>query len=175
MTNLEVVARHFDAAGVRYAVIGAVAVAARGASRSTFDLDLLTADQRVLQQEFWDALRTSGLRPEVRKGDRDDPLSGVVRIPGEEPIDIVVAKYKWQRDLIERAEPVTLRNISVAIPRTSDLILLKLFAGGYRDIDDIRRLLGVGPRDEIVAKVSVALRELPDEMRGRWEKLLHES
>ena len=68
-----------------------------------------------------------------------------------------------------------MRNISVAIPRTSDLILLKLFAGGYRDIDDIRRLLGVGPRDEIVAKVSVALRELPDEMRGRWEKLLHES
>jgi len=45
MTKLEVVTRSLRDASVPFALIGAVALAARGASRSTLDIDLLTTDR----------------------------------------------------------------------------------------------------------------------------------
>lgn len=110
----------------------------------------------------------------MRAGDFDDPLAGVVRIGGDEPIDVVVAKYKWQLDVIERAQPVRVRGLALPVPLTSDLILLKLFARGYKDLNDIRAVLDLGPRDQLVAEVTAALSELPEEMRERWELLLRE-
>ena len=143
-----------------------MALAARGAARATLDLDLLTADERVLHPTFWN------IDVDVRKGDFDDPLRGVIRIAGHEPIDVVVGRYKWQRDIVERAEPVMVRGISVPVPTIGDLILLKLFAGGYRDLNDVSELLGIGSRDQLVAAVTSALRDLPAEMNERWRRLL---
>jgi hypothetical protein len=165
--SLEIVVRALDAAGVRYALIGGLALAARGAARATVDVDLLTADDRVLQKDFW-----SGLEPMVRKGDFEDPLAGVIRFAGEEPVDVVVAKYKWQRDLVERAEVVPLRGLMVRVPSSADLILLKLFAGGFRDLNDVRQLLDAGSRDQLVRDVSGALGELPPDMNERWKRVL---
>jgi predicted nucleotidyltransferase len=166
--SLEAVTRVLDGAGVRYALIGALALAARGAARSTLDIDLLTADVRVLDRRFWAGVR--GV--DVRKGDYDDPLRGVIRVSGNEPVDIVVAKHKWQGDIVDRAKPVTVRGVVIPVAQTTDLILLKLFAGGYRDLNDVRQLLAVGPRGQLVADVSAALEELPQEMRERWAQVV---
>lgn len=174
MMSVEAVTRTLADAGVRYAVIGAVALAARGASRSTLDFDLLVADSRVLHDDFWSSIRGTGTRVEIRKGDLDDPLAGVVRITGSQPVDVVVAKYRWQRDVVERAESVVVRDLTLPIARTADLVLLKLFAGGYRDLDDVRTLLHVG-EPSVVSEVDAALEELPAEMRDRWSRLLSES
>jgi hypothetical protein len=174
MTNLEVVTRSLRDADVPYAVIGAVALAARGISRATLDVDLLTTDRKVLDDEFWSAVRAAGLSVEVRRGDADDPLAGVIRIGGDEPIDLVVAKYIWQRDVVARAQSMEVRGLALPVPAARDLILLKLFAGGYGDLHDIARLLHIGPR-ELAADVSAALTDLPEEMRERWERLLRES
>jgi len=175
MTNLEVVTRALRDANVPFALIGAVALAARGDSRSTLDIDLMTTDRTVLNKDFWTAVREAGFSVDVRVGDFDDPLAGVVRISGDEPIDLVVAKHKWQRDVVSRAQPLDVRDLVLPVPSTTDMILLKLFAGGYKDLNDIRTLLDIGPRDPLVAEVTTALSELPEEMRGRWERLLRES
>ncbi len=173
--SLESVVAILDRAGVRYALIGAVAVAARGAARSTLDIDLLTTDRAVLQDSFWTAVQDSGARVDVRKGDFDDPLAGVIRIKDQESVDLVVGKDRWQRDIVERAEAIHVRGCNVPVPQTSDLILLKLFAAGYRDLDDIRHLLEIGPREQLAAEVTTALENLPQDMRDRWTRLLGET
>jgi predicted nucleotidyltransferase len=173
--SLEGVVKVLDHAGVAYAVIGAAALAARGAARSTLDVDLLTTDRAVLTSSFWSLSSDVGDAIDVRKGDADDPLAGVVRIQGREPIDIVVGKYIWQRDVVQRAERLTVRGVSLPVVRRSDLILLKLFAGGYGDLHDVFRLLEVADRAETIAQVTHDLESLPREMRERWRQLLEQS
>lgn len=175
MIRQRVVAR-LNEIGVRFAVIGAVAVAARGAPRSTLDFDLFTTDRRVLQEAIWDGLRDSGVIVDVRKGDFDDPLAGVVRIGSKpEQIDIVVGRRKWEERVIERAEAVEIADLSLRVPRTSDLLLLKLAAGGPIDQQDIIRLLAVGPRDSLVAEVNEKIEDLPPEAKSLWEKIVAET
>jgi len=77
------------------AVIGAFALAARGFIRHTSDFDLLTLDTRSLDPQTWDDLRQQGFDADVRKGDVDDPLAGVVRIKsGDVSIDVIVARIR---------------------------------------------------------------------------------
>lgn len=111
--SVEAAVRTLSEAHVRYAVIGAVALAARGASRSTLDIDLLVVERRVLRDDFWERARNTGTEIEIRTGDFDDPLAGVVRIGGPEPVDIIVAKYRWQSDILIRAESVLVRSQAV--------------------------------------------------------------
>lgn len=173
--SFEVVRAHLDGAGIRYALIGGVAVAARGAGRSTLDIDVLTTDSSVLHEAFWEPLRDQGLRVDVRKGEWDDPLRGVVRIDAEESIDVVVGKYKWEHAVVERAEVVTVRGMEIAVPTTADLILLKLAAGGPRDLIDAANLLKVGGREAIVAHLSDLAPTLPQALQTRLADFLQNS
>jgi hypothetical protein len=162
--------------GVRHALIGAVAVAARGHPRSTLDIDFLATDASVLRDDFWDALRSEGAIVDVRKGDFDDPLRGVVRIalPDETMVDLVVAKYGWQDQVIDRAEPLEIGGKTIPVPLTSDLVLLKLFAGGPLDVSDIRSLLEGADREEVIAAVGAHIGELPGECTKLWNAIVGE-
>src|SRR5262245_48972913 len=82
---------------ITHAVIGAAAMAARGIARSTYDIDLLVADARVLEPSLWKDLEADGVQIDIRRGDDEDPLGGVVRLdaPGERPVDIVFGKHLW--------------------------------------------------------------------------------
>ena len=130
--TLEPVTRALDAAGIRYALIGAHAMAARGYPRFTVDIDLLTTDLRALDAEPWGPLVEAGARVDRRRGDSDDPLAGVVGIVLADAtnVDVVIGRWRWERDLVARAEPMTVFGVTVGVPPTSDLILLKLAAGG---------------------------------------------
>jgi predicted nucleotidyltransferase len=165
-----------DSANVRYALVGAVAVASRGVPRSTFDLDLFTTDKQVFRDELWAELRRDGVPVDVRRGDQFDPLGGVVRI-GTKPdqIDVVVGKWKWEQAVIERAQPVEIRDgITIPVPSASDLILLKLAAGGPLDYVDAYNLLKLGPQNELVAEISSKIGDLPDDAQKLWQRLLGE-
>lgn len=162
-----------DALGTPYAVIGAVAVAARGAPRSTFDLDLFTTEVRVLSPSLWTALQNDGVEVVIHKGDSDDPLAGVVRI-GAAPdrIDLVVGRWKWEQGVIERAELADVQGTPLRVPRTADLILLKLAAGGPIDQQDIIRLLAVGLREALIREVDERIADLPDDARELWKRII---
>lgn len=170
--NLELVSRVASRLQL-YAVVGAYALAARGYVRQTADFDLMTTDPAALREETWEDL--AGIEIRVRKGDADDPLAGVVRIRSHDSsIDVVVARYRWQQAVIERAETMDVYGVELRIPKAADLILLKLFAGGYGDLHDVARLLETGERADLVTEVSTALTEMPDDMRQRWARLLRE-
>lgn len=63
------------------------ALALHGISRSTFDQDLLVTNLRVLDDAFWDDLRNIA-QVDVRRGDADDPLAGVVRLQRRDDRDV---------------------------------------------------------------------------------------
>jgi len=170
MSLLDEVSSTLMAAGVRHALIGALALSAYGVNRATVDLDLFVADSACLRPDLWADLRSRGIAVEVRKGDLTDPLAGVVRLkaPGETPVDVVVGKFVWQARLLERAEPIG----GTLVVRAADLVLLKLYAGGLQDAWDVQQLLARPFREDLVREVETRLSELPAGCQDLWTKIL---
>jgi hypothetical protein len=170
MTLFDRVGVLLDESGIAYALIGAAALAARGIARSTFDIDVFTVDGRVLEPTLWATLRAQHTTIEIRSGDADDPLGGVVRIdsPGERPVDIILGKHAWHARAIERAERFP-GNPPVVAAR--DLVLLKLYAGGTQDLWDVRELLQLPGAEQLVSDVIEDLAHLPVTMRERWSQV----
>jgi hypothetical protein len=174
MSLLSAVAGRLESKSVACALIGAEALAIRGASRSTLVRDLLTTDRRVLALSFWDPPPAPGADLEVRAGDADDPLAGVVRFraAGERPVDLIVGRHGWQDGILRRAEPMRIDSATIAVPRTADLILLKLFAGGPQDAWDIAQLLADPDRAAHAAEVESRLADLPEDAQELWRRLV---
>jgi hypothetical protein len=174
MTPIDEVRRALDAIGAPYALIGAHAMAARGYLRFTVDVDLLTTDARVLDRATWSAIEREGGSVDRRRGGEDDPLGGVVHIRlAEAPdVDVILAKWEWEAGVIERAETMRVAGADIRVPRTSDLILLKLAAGGHLDLRDAAVLLAMGERHELVPAIEEHLPEVRPDIRGPWRELL---
>jgi hypothetical protein len=165
------VADLLDERHIAFALIGAEAMAARGVPRSSYDVDLFTVDPQVLQEPFWEPIRALA-NVEIRSGDFDDPLRGVVRIrpANEKSIDVVVGRWKWQRRAIERAEPTPSDERSLPTVTATDLILFKLAAGGLQDLWDVDRLLAV-IGEGIVSEVEERLSDLQPDARAHWQRI----
>lgn len=172
---LEQVTAALDGVGARYALVGAGALAVHGIARSTFDLDLFTTDAAALEPATWARLAAdSRVQVEVRRGDADDPLAGVVRLAtaGERDIDVVVGRWPWQTDVVERARPVVVTGVRLPVVGPADLILLKLYAGGSQDSWDIEQLLASDDRPRLVDEVETRLDRLPGECRRTWARIV---
>ncbi|MEO8035822.1 MAG: hypothetical protein ABI837_15405 [Acidobacteriota bacterium] len=172
MSVVEDIVRVFESIGAAYALIGGRAVGARGYPRMTLDYDFLTSDDRVLKPETWKDLEQNGASIDPRKGDHDDPLGGVVHIEfssGVE-VDIVLAKWKWETEIIERSEPLDVGGVVVPVPVTSDLILLKLSAGGPIDLQDVIALLSMD-RDKLVREVDEKVAGVLPDVVSTWERM----
>jgi len=164
-----------DRLGVQYALIGAGALAVHGVARSTFDLDLLTTNPAVLDPAAWTDLSTDGrVHVDVRRGDADDPLAGVVRVetPGEPEVDVVVGRWGWQAEALERSRPVLVAGLELPVVGAADLILLKLYAGGSQDRWDIEQLLAGDDRQALTAEVESRLGSLPVETHQAWARIV---
>jgi len=170
MSLLEEISSVLEAAGIRHALVGALALSVYGVNRATVDVDLFVADASCLKSEIWAGLRSRGIAVDVRKGDSTDPLAGVVRFkaPGENPLDVVVGKFVWQARILERAEPIS----GTLVVRAADLVLLKLYAGGLQDAWDVQQLLARPFREDLVREVESRLSELPARCRHLWKKIL---
>jgi hypothetical protein len=167
MSLLDRVREFLEQQGISYALVGAAALAARGVARSTLDIDLLTTDTRALNDGLWTDLRAAGASIDVRRGDADDPLAGVVRVdlPADRPVDLIVGRHAWQARAVERAERMS---DGLPVVDARDLILLKLYAGGTQDLWDIRELLRLPGRKGLVNAVAADLVTLPVAMRDLW-------
>jgi hypothetical protein len=153
-----------------FAMIGAGAMAVHGVSRSTADLDLLTMDATCLDRAAWRALEPS-TTVDVRVGDSDDPLGGVVRFTrsDERDLDLIVGRPTWQEEAIRRAALRTEDGIPVVT--LPDLILLKLYAGGSQDGWDVEQLLAIDVAGNAAGEVEARLDALPHDSRRMWERI----
>jgi hypothetical protein len=157
---------------IDHAVIGAAALAAHGVARATVDLDLLAIDPACLEARIWEELRSTGVHVEIRHGDEQDPLGGVVRFAAadERTVDLIVGKHAWQRELLARSTPMRMGGSAIPVVRAADLILLKLYAGGPQDAWDVDQLLDLDLM--LAAEVEERLGALPAECAELWRRIL---
>lgn len=162
-----------DAKRVTHALIGAAAMAVRGVSRSTLDLDFLTTDRLCLDPRTWAELSAEGAAVEVREGDVEDPLAGVARVQraGDRPVDIVVGHPGWQEEILRRALSQKIGGVEIPVVLASDLVLLKLFAGGKQDRWDIEQLLAGPDREQLIDDVRREIVRLPSRCRKMWKEI----
>ena len=140
MSLLDRVLSHLADKKVASALIGGLALAAHGISRATEDIDLLVLDREVLAEGFWDWEESAEV--EIRRGDLDDPLAGVVRIWGsDEVVDLVVGREPWMKGVLKQRLEIQMGPRVLSVVPRADLVLLKLFAGGPQDLLDIELLL----------------------------------
>ncbi len=172
--KIDPVVELLESRGADFALIGGHALAARGYPRFTVDVDLMTTAAWILDEDPWATLYAAGASVERRRGDIDDPLAGVVHVllPDGTDIDIVLAKWQWEADVITRAEPMHLRpDLVIRVPLSSDLILLKLSAGGSLDLRDAATLLS-GDRERLIDEVEAKLRKVRPDVQRQWQDVL---
>jgi hypothetical protein len=176
MSLLSEVTSHLESLEVRFALIGAAALAIHGSSRATLDIDLLLTDARVLDPKIWSGVLAATVEVTIRKGDLDDPLAGVVRLSaeGEREVDLVIGKRGWQREVIERAVPSSYASVDLPVVEPADLVLLKLYAGGPQDAWDIRQLLSAESPPQWAETTAERVFALPEDARRLWETILKE-
>ena len=148
-------------------------MAVHGVTRGTRDLDILTLAPECLSSSTWTTLDAS-IGAHIQRGDGEDPLGGVVRFTaeGQQPVDLVVGKSGWQRETLARAQISEIDGMRVPVATVSDLILLKLYAGGPQDGWDIVQLLEIAAdRDALEAWVEGQLVALPAECRRLWTRI----
>ena len=159
------------ARGIPYALIGASALAVRGVARSTLDVDLMVVDRSALDASIYSGVM--GARIDVRPGDVEDPLAGVVRFErdGEPDLDLVVARERFVSGALARAEPVETQFGVLPVVRAADLVLLKLIAGGLQDLWDVAQLLAIDTDGVVRGEVEERLEELPRDGREAWSRI----
>lgn len=170
MSALDRISRLLASIGAPYALIGGRAVAVRGYPRMTLDYDFLTSDSRILEPGIWQTLEAEGVQVDRRRGEFDDPIAGVVHITFEDGVeaDVLLAKWKWEAEILERAEPLDLGGAIVPVPITSDLILLKLAAGGPIDLQDVIALVTMD-RARLMSEVDEKVHRVLPDVSDAWQ------
>jgi predicted nucleotidyltransferase len=173
MSLLARVAGTLETKRTPFAVVGGVALAVRGVARSTFDVDLMTTDAAVLTDPYWFLLSRDGAQVEIRRGDGDDPLRGLVRLVSrdERPVDVFVGRGAWLEGVLKRAEPFALLDVRVPVVRAADLVLLKLHAGGTQDLWDVKQLLDADGSGDLAFEVEPRLAEVPRNAAIAWKRV----
>jgi hypothetical protein len=145
--------------GARSAVIGAVALAAHGYSRSTGDLDLATEiDPSMQLRDLAKKAGEQGWTVELTMPDREDSLGGLLTVKGEGFYPVQVVNFHNPFSSIPNPArealigAVELRAApGLKVVRVEDLVLLKLYAGGLKGLVDVHELLAAHPEVDRVA------------------------
>jgi hypothetical protein len=147
-----------------FALIGGLAVSAWSQARATMDVDWLVLAQSENLDYLVKALCDAGMNAELRRGGFDDPIPLLIR---SDFLDIIVATKKFETESVEQSIATNIGGRILPVASPEYLIILKLKAGGPRDLFDVKELLTSNLVDQTL------LAELA--LRYRVDKLLHEA
>jgi hypothetical protein len=148
-----------DTLGLRWALVGGIAVSARSRPRTTEDLDVVLAvqsDREAEKAAF--SLRRLGYfyLPEEHALEQEESerLMTVRLLAGESDargivVDLLFASSGIEPEIVAQAEPIeVLPGLVVPVARTGHLIALKVLAGREIDARDTRWLWEVADESE---------------------------
>lgn len=142
---LSLIGHELDAVEAKWTTIGALAVAYHGLVRASLDADALVSFKtaKVSADAFAALLGQQELQVEYREGEAGDPIGFVIRICDSRGnrVDLLGGMRKsdpeiFARSILDEPDGLPLRFTSV-----EDLIALKLFAGGPKDLEDAAGVL----------------------------------
>lgn len=130
---------HLDESGLisGYALIGGLAVSTWSTPRATVDVDLLLLADIENLHSFVVELKKHGLDVELFKGGFDDPVPYLIRAAH---LDILVATKALEAESVRQAITVDIGQALIPVVPVEYLLLLKLRAGGPKDLMDARAL-----------------------------------
>jgi predicted nucleotidyltransferase len=144
---LDGIGRLLDDNHIRWAAIGALAVAYHGLYRASLDADaLISLKGADLDLEgLAGILRGRGLSVDVRIGENDDPLGFVLRITDgrANQVDLIGGIPRLDPDFFQRSTEDEFDGMRLRMSSPEDLIALKVYAGGPKDIEDAKGVIEV--------------------------------
>lgn len=143
---LRTAAADLDAIGVRWALVGGLAVSARAEPRFTKDLDFAIAVENDAEAEDV-VLRLSqrGYQPvEVLEQEYVERLSGVrlARKGSDVLVNLLFASSGIENEVVANADRLeVLPRLTIPVATTAHLIALKVLAGRSQDLTDLGYLI----------------------------------
>lgn len=143
---LEAVTSALSRAGIEHALIGALAMGAHGAGRSTQDLDLLADGERGADVER--ILRSLGYTPILQTADVGNYVS---EDPAKGRVDFIFARRPAARAILQRSRSFRALGVELRVVEPEDLIGLKVQSSSNNPrrvrqyMADIQRLLELVP------------------------------
>ncbi|HEX4454751.1 MAG TPA: nucleotidyltransferase [Kofleriaceae bacterium] len=137
-----VIARHER----RAAVIGGIAVIARGVPRTTRDIDVLVAGQDISVRDLAAELAEAGITPRIADAvafaEQNEVLLARHTETGVD-IDVSRAWIPFELEALESASNESLGGVRTSIALPEDLIIFKAVAWRPHDQQDVERLLAL--------------------------------
>ncbi|HEX7498785.1 MAG TPA: nucleotidyltransferase [Polyangia bacterium] len=134
--------RAVESLRLRYALVGGLALAARGVTRATRDVDLFVAIPDQGRPRLQAALEAEGFQ--VPALEEELTTMGVFRSRHRGAglfLDIFNAAGELGDAILDHCTPVQVAKLSVKTARAEEIAILKVFSDRPRDTDDLRRLL----------------------------------
>jgi predicted nucleotidyltransferase len=143
-----------NAIGVRWALVGGLAVSARTVPRFTKDLDFAVAVATDSEAEdVVHRLRSRGYAPvEVLEQDYVERLSGVrlARRGSDVIVDLLFASSGIENEIVASADRLeVLPRLTVPIATTAHLMALKVLAGRNQDLTDLGYLISAASTTDL--------------------------
>ncbi len=155
LAEAETVAAVAAAEGIELLVVGALALAAHKYVRSTGDIDLAGVVEVSQLHRLAEALRGKGYAVELNEADAQDPLGGVLDVHSPTGlIQIISFAQKFPaviQDALREATLVLRGQSSLRILPLAHLVVLKLYAGGFKSKADIVEVLSRNPEADLDA------------------------
>ena len=126
-----------------YALIGGLAVSVHGTPRFTTDIDILIEPKiSSIKKELANYFPKASIRSE--KPGFDDPLGEIIYLIMDNiKVELIAAKTRLHFSALERAQKIELLSTMIRVVSAEDLILLKLAAGGCKDLLDVGGILNL--------------------------------
>jgi predicted nucleotidyltransferase len=134
---------------IQYAVIGALAASVHGAVRASMDADVLLSVGMPQARHLEDLLKAAGFVTELRSGDHDDPIPGLMQlrdVHGNQ-VDLLIGLKGMEPHALERAIEVPFQGSALNFIGREDFVAMKVFAGGPMDLIDAARVISAGGAD----------------------------
>lgn len=133
-----------DALGVRYMLIGGLAVGVRAIPRATNDIDLSIAADAEATRGIADAMQARGFAVRSHGPPGEGAILRFLKVGPDgiaRWIDMLCASTPFEVDALGRASPATLFARSLPIASVEDLLVFKLLAGRPQDRADFVALV----------------------------------
>jgi len=129
---------------IPYMIIGGQAVLLYGEPRLTRDIDITLGIDTDRLEDVLDVARGVSLRPlpdDVYLFVRDTMVLPTVDDTTGIRVDFIFSWTPYERQAIERARPVRIKDTNVFFASVEDVIIHKIFASRARDLEDVKGIL----------------------------------
>jgi hypothetical protein len=133
----------FGCVGVGWYLFGAQAAILHGAARLSADVDVTVRLGDLPVRSLLEALHARGFESRVESPERfadETRVLPLVHRVSRMPVDLVLAGPGLEERFLARAEVRHIEGVAVPLASREDLIVMKLLAGRWKDLDDVAGL-----------------------------------